>query len=40
MELHEKSRRNAIQQRMNDMTDEMYKLARPVQHIITIEKID
>jgi len=40
MELHEKSERDAIQQQMNDMADEMYKLAKPVQHIITIEKID
>jgi len=40
MELHEKSRRDAIHQQMNDMTDEMYKLAKPVQHSITIEKID
>jgi hypothetical protein len=40
MELHEKSQRDAIHQQMNDMTDEMYKLAEPVQHSITIEKID
>ncbi|MGN6264647.1 MAG: SGNH/GDSL hydrolase family protein [Ginsengibacter sp.] len=40
MELHEKSQRDAIQQQMNDMADEMYSLAKPVQHIITIVKID
>jgi uncharacterized protein (DUF2164 family) len=40
MELHEKSERDAIQQQMNDMADEMYKLAKPVQHIIAVEKID
>jgi len=40
MELHEKSQRDAIQQQMNNMADEMYKLAKPVQHIIAVEKID
>ncbi|MFT4156033.1 SGNH/GDSL hydrolase family protein [Parafilimonas sp.] len=40
METHEKSQRAAIQEQMDDMTDEMYRLAKPVVHIITIEKID
>jgi lysophospholipase L1-like esterase len=40
METHGKSQRDAIQKQMNDMTDEMYKLAQPVEHRIAIEKID
>lgn len=40
METHTKSQRDAIQQQMDNMADEMYKLAQPATHIITIEKID
>jgi len=40
LQTHEKSQRNKIQQQMNEMTDEMYRIAKPVEHIITIEKID
>jgi hypothetical protein len=40
METHEKSQRDAIQQQMNDMEVEMYKLAQPVAHTITITKVD
>lgn len=40
LQTHEKSQRNKIQQQMNEMTDEMYQIAQPVEHIITIEKID
>ncbi|MEO7045580.1 MAG: GDSL family lipase, partial [Ferruginibacter sp.] len=40
LETHEKSQRDQIQQQMNDMTAEMYRMAKPVEHIITIEKIN
>ena len=40
LETHEKSQRNKIQEQMNVMTEEMYQLAKPVEHIITIEKIN
>ena len=40
METHEKSQRDVIQKQMDDMTDEMYNLAKPVAHIITITKVD
>lgn len=40
LETHEKSQRNKIQEQMNVMTEEMYQLAKPVEHIITIKKIN
>ncbi|MEP6681604.1 MAG: SGNH/GDSL hydrolase family protein [Parafilimonas sp.] len=40
METHEKSQRDIIQKQMNDMSNEVYKLAKPVEHIISIEKIN
>jgi hypothetical protein len=40
LQTHEKSQRNKIQQQMNDMTNEMYRIAKPVEHIIMIEKVD
>lgn len=40
METHELSQRDKIHEKMNDMTNEMYRLAMPVRHILTIEKID
>jgi hypothetical protein len=40
LETHEKSQRNKIQQQMNEMAEEMYRIAKPVEHIIAIEKND
>ena len=40
MELNDKSQRDNTQKQMNEMADEMYKLAKPAEHTITIEKID
>lgn len=40
METHTKPQRDAIQQKMNDLADEMYRTAQPVEHTIAIEKIN
>ena len=40
METNTKARRDAIQKQMDDMADQMYRLAKPVEHTISIKKID
>ncbi|MGN6354370.1 MAG: SGNH/GDSL hydrolase family protein [Parafilimonas sp.] len=40
METHTRSQRDALQKQMDAMADEMYKLAQPAEHIISIEKVD
>ena len=40
METHTKSQRDVIQKQMDIMADEMYKLAQPVEHTITIEQVN
>lgn len=40
LEIHEKSQRKKIQQQMSEMADEMFRIAKPIEHIIAIEKID
>ncbi len=40
LQTHEKSQRDAIKKEMKEIETEMYKLAQPVAHIVTIEKAD
>jgi lysophospholipase L1-like esterase len=40
VELHQRSSREKLQKEMDDMTTQMYTLANPVVHTITIRKID
>jgi len=39
-ETNTKAQRDIIEKKMNDMADEMYRLAKPVTHTITITKVD
>ncbi|MEX6690683.1 SGNH/GDSL hydrolase family protein [Danxiaibacter flavus] len=40
LELHEKSARDKVQKQMDEMTDKMYQLAKPVAHKVSIEKVN
>lgn len=40
LETNTKAQRDAIQQQMDELADEMYRLAKPVEHTIAVEKID
>ncbi len=40
LELHEKSAREKVQKQMDEMTDKMYQLAKPVTHKVSIEKVN